>query len=463
MKSIRHQLTRQLLLAWIMLLGGGLVVVYFAVRQELLDSLDDTLRARALAVAALSEVEHGKIEFDFTPGFLASYDTDLPKRYFEVQDLQGETLAQSASARTWSLPWKEGGTVSQPKYYDATLPEGGQGRVVALTFTIETGAEREPTPVPIRLRVIEVVDRVELTARLRRVLGAIAISGMVLVAGIFWIVPQVLAAGLAPLRAMGDQAEKIDAHSLASRFPREDLPDELKPIGQRLNDLLSRLQASFERERRFSADLAHELRTPLAELRNLAECALKWPEARDPNIDRDVLAIALQMEALATRMMTLARGEHGQVAVKLAPVDVKEAVVEAWKTYAARVQSRGVPVTFELAPAVVNADAILLRSILNNLFENACDYVPEGGDIRVTGEAGRGYVLRISNPAGPVNESDVAQFFDRFWRKETARSGGDHVGLGLNLARLFASAMGWRLSAALQDGRIVFTLAEMRT
>jgi two-component system sensor histidine kinase QseC len=369
-------------------------------------------------------------------------------------------LAKSASARKGALPWQDGGTATQPKYYDAALPDGERGRVVALTFAIETGEERDPTQEPIRLRVIEAVDRTELSASLRRVLGAIAGSGAVLIIGIFWIVPQVLATGLSPLRAMGAQAEKIDAYSLAARFPREDLPDELQPIGQRLNDLLSRLQASFERERRFSADLAHELRTPLAELRNLAEYALKWPEAHDQNFDREVLAIALQMEALTTRMLTLARGEHGQIAVKFTPVDVQAVVAESWKPYAGRAQSRDLHVSFNLAPCILNADAVLLRSILSNLFDNACDYAPPGGDIHVTGEVGAGYILRVSNPGVALSEEDVAQFFDRFWRKEAARSGGEHSGLGLGLARMFAAAMGWTLGASLKEGRVVFTLAE---
>jgi signal transduction histidine kinase len=85
-------------------------------------------------------------------------------------------------------------------------------------------------------------------------------------------------AGLSPLNQLANQAASITADSLATRFPTEIWPGELTPISSRLNDLLERLEQSFERERRFSADLAHELRTPIAELRSLAELALKWPE-----------------------------------------------------------------------------------------------------------------------------------------------------------------------------------------
>jgi two-component system sensor histidine kinase QseC len=104
----------------------------------------------------------------------------------------------------------------------------------------------------------------------------------------------------------------------------------------------------------------------------------------------------------------------------------------------------------------VTADPILLRSILANLFDNAVDYSPTGGEIEVTPSAAGG--LQVANPAGSLVPEDVPRLFDRFWRKEAARTGGEHAGLGLNLACAFASAMAWRLTAALESGRLVFTL-----
>lgn len=88
---------------------------------------------------------------------------------------------------------------------------------------------------------------------------------------------------------------------------------ELTPIRNRLNALLERLQTAFERERQFSDDLAHEFRTPIAELRSMAELWLKWPEARAPDADQTVLAIALQMESLINRFLAIARSDAKQV------------------------------------------------------------------------------------------------------------------------------------------------------
>jgi len=240
-----------------------------------------------------------------------------------------------------------------------------------------------------------------------------------------------------------------------------DLPEELQPIAVRLNELLARLQESFARERRFSADLAHELRTPIAELRSLAECALKWPESRDSATDQDMLAIARHMESLTTSMLALTRGETGQLAGQIGPVNFSTLIEETWSPFAARAAARGLKVNKVLPPTVVSADPALLRSILSNLFDNAADYATEGGQLDLVVQVREpGVVFQIANPTVNLAAEDMAKLFDPFWRKEAARSGGRHFGLGLALARTFATAMGWTLTAELdREKRVVLRLS----
>jgi two-component system sensor histidine kinase QseC len=223
-----------------------------------------------------------------------------------------------------------------------------------------------------------------------------------------------------------------------------------------LNDLLGRLQRSFERERRFSADLAHELRTPVAELRSLAECALKWPESRDAATDREVLAVAHQMERLVAHLLALTRAEEGRSEVVIEDVDVATFVPEVWQRFAAHAAERELAVTLEVAALTSRADRVLLRSILGNLFENAVVYAPPGSGITITATASEGRVaIAVANEAPEIGPDDLPKLFDRFWRKEAARTGGEHFGLGLALSRALAEAMGWELTAALREGRIV--------
>lgn len=459
MISIRRQLTRELLAAMLLLLGGGLLALYLAARDAAMDQFDAALRAKALAISTLTQPAGDGVRVEFSDRFLRGFDDHKPRDFFEVWDETGRPVARSESLGTDELP-RRIGTVERPVWWNLTLPNARPGRALGFAFKPRESRATGPAAGP-EVQLVVASDREDLDETLDQLLALAAGCAALLLGATIWVIPRVLRRGLQPLERLGEQAAAIDAASLATRFTVADLPDELRPIARRLNDLLARLEHSFERERRFSADLAHELRTPLAELRSLAECALKWPETRDAATDTETLAIAQQMEALVGTMLALARGDQGQLAGALTAVELGPLVIETWRPFAVRAASRSLLVNVALAPATVQADAVLLRSVLANLFDNAVDYTPVGGrvTVEIAGDA-TGVALRIGNTVDQLDAGDVAKIFDRFWRKEAARTGGSgHVGLGLSLARTFAVAMGWSLDAMLEEtGRLVFTL-----
>ncbi|MCX6954424.1 MAG: sensor histidine kinase N-terminal domain-containing protein [Verrucomicrobia bacterium] len=467
MNSLRRQLTRTLLGAITVLLGTALVAMALLVRHALLGSFDAALQTKTLAVSSLVETEDGRVQFDFSDDFLRGFGAEGPRTYFEIWDAAGVVIARSPSLAKGDLPREALGREAPGPAWALNLPGGGRGRAVGIDFTVKPSNPAQPMiPAP-RVQLVVATDSAETEATLLRLLATFAGCGALLIAAVWLVVPWALRRGLAPLDEFGSEVARLTADTLSAPVSVAGLPVELRSVAERLNELLARLAKSFERERRFSADLAHELRTPLAELRSLAECALKWPEARDPATDRDVLEIALQMEVLVSRMLQLARGEHQQLAAVLVPVDLPGLVSEVWRPLAARAEARGLRATFAVEPGTVSADAVLLRGILQNLFENAVAHAPAGTEIRVSGASaadGQGYVLRCANAAGDLTPEDVGQLFERFWRKESARStGGRHLGLGLSLARMFALAMRWRLTAALTpDGWLEFTLETER-
>lgn len=458
MNSLRQQLRRALVGTLAVLLGAALVAITIMVWDELLDAFDTALQAKASAVAALVEEREGRVRFDFSPEFLRGFGGERSRNYFQIWNSADESIARSPSLREENLPRQVGERAGRARFWNLTLPSGRPGRATGYEFTPQGSDGRSRRNARV-LQLVVATDREELNGTLVKLLAAVGGCGVLLFAAVWFAVPLVLRRGLAPVDRLGEAVARIDANSLDARFSVETLPAELRPVGERLNDLLGRLAESFERERRFSADLAHELRTPIAELRSLAECALKWPESRGPRNDSDTLAIATQMEGLVTRMLALARGERGEMTVELESVVPAEIVETVWRLHAKRAAERGVQAKFALTAASVNADAFLLRSILHNLLENAADYAPEGGELRVTDEVtAEVYRLQVANPAGDLTAADVSRMFDRFWRKEAARSEGKHSGLGLSVSRAFATAMDWRLGARIEDGWVVFVL-----
>ena len=454
-----------MLVAFTLLLGGGGAASYFAIRDSLYDQFDASLRVKALIVITDTQVAGGRIRVYFTDRFLREFDDALATEFFQVFDEAGRPVENSDSLPQGGMLPFRAGTLEEPDYWNLELPNGEPGRAVGIRFqptAQRRRGENRPEAPDVEAVVVVAASRRAMDqtlAQLRHVLTASGLGALLLT---ILIVPWALRRGLRPLDQLAVDAARIDAASLAQRFDIAPLPRELQSIGGRLNDLLSRLEASFERERRFSADIAHELRTPLAELRTQAEVALKWPDERSPATDQAVLEIALQMERLVSRLLALGRAEQARVPVEQNRVLLRPLLDTIVAAVAPLAAARAIRLVLDVPDAAeVTTDAVMLRSILTNLLENAVHYAPRGSTVQVRCEAASAHVrCFVSNEAPDLAAEDLPRMFERFWRKDPARSsGGAHSGLGLALSRSFARLMGGEVTAALDaDRRITLRL-----
>jgi two-component system sensor histidine kinase QseC len=456
MRTIRRQLTWKLLLAFSLPLVLGGIAVFLSTRAALLEEFDATLRTRALAIATATTQKGERIDVDITDSFMRESDEEDAPGFFQMWHTDGTTLKRSALAPDSGLPSRLG-TLDRPKFWNLTLPSGAAGRAAGLKFTPQVSKKEPPSSVPGEIILIVASDRHELNETLITLALALFVFGTGLLVLTVLLVPRLLRRELAPLDALAEQASHINANSLAVRFPTSSLPGELTPISSRLNDLLARLEQSFERERRFSADLAHELRTPIAELRTLAEVALKWPETREANTDRETLAIAVQMQGVVTRLLALLRSEHEQLPIVMEPLRLAPLLESVWRPFADKAANKQLKIERIVADeAEIESDPVLFRSILTNLVDNAVEYTPNGGTVHITGEIGTTqFTLRVNNTCGDLTAEDVSHFSERFWRKDGARSDPEHSGLGLSLVKAFSERLGLQLGARLVDSSTV--------
>lgn len=466
MRSIRRQLTLGVLAALALALGGLGAATYWALRDSIYDQFDDGLRVKALFIVTATQQRNNQIKVEFSDGFLREFDYDVAKDFFQVFDEHGASLTRSDSLWGRDLQLRTG-TLEAPVYWDLELPNGKPGRAIGIEFAPDQknrrGLRKETDMVA---RVVVASDRSYIVGLLGKLNMTFAIAGVATIGVILLAVPLVLRRGLKPLSALAEQTSRIDADSLTERFPVENLPAELKPIAGRLNDLLARLGSSFDRERRFSANLAHELRTPLAELRSQAELALKWPEERTAESDKAVLEIAMQMEALVARMLELARAEQTRIAIERETVELGSLVEGVLEPLAETIRRRGLNVARLISPSMMlSTDAVLMRSIITNLLENAVNYGCAGGRIEVEAELVEAtFVIRVKNPTDNLQPADVPRLFERFWRKDSSRTGGGaHAGLGLALSQSVAEQLGYVLTASLEsNGVLTMTLRGTR-
>jgi two-component system sensor histidine kinase QseC len=451
MNTIRQQLTRKLLLGFALLLGLGGAGVYISTRAALLKEFDDALFAKATAIASLTELERDKIEVEVPDRLTRGSGERAAEDFFEMWDANLVSLERSESLGERDLP-SQVGPAKVPVFWNLKLPSGSAGRAVGFIFTPKKD-EDEPGEATVSgiVHLVLASDRRELDETLATLALVLGASGFLLLAVTAVVVPRVLSRELSPLHQLADQAARISADSLATRFPTEALPGELTPISSRLNDLLGRLEQYFERERRFSADLAHELRTPIAELRSMAELALKWPEAREAQADREVLAIAMQMEGIVARLLALLRSEQGQLSVVRENVALGPLLERVWQPLAKKAAGKQLDVARDLPDTeCIETDPVLLRSILSNIMDNAVEYSPSGGIVRIAAVVvGGTFTLEVTNTVEHLSPDEVPKIFDCFWRKDAARSNNEHSGLGLSLSRAFAQVLGYELTAAM--------------
>lgn len=458
MRTIQYQLTRKLMLALALVGVLASAGVYFSMREALVEQFDLTLRAKASAISSNTQQRGSGFEVASKEQFTHKSDEGVPVDFFQVWDATGVTVKRSKSLGEANLAVRPG-LARRPRYWNLVLPTGASGRAVGYHFLPgASGAAKAPG---VEATVVFASDREELDESLQWLAAVLAGFVALSMLATVILVPRVLRQGLTPLNQLSEQVTRIHARALSHRFPVETVPGEIRPISERLNHLMSRLEESFERERRFSADLAHELRTPIAELRNLAEVALKWPDSRSAAADEDILDIAVQMEGLVTRLLDLLRSESRQMACQAEPVSLARLMERVWQPCRAAAQSKKLAVTQNIpGDAEIHSDPALLRSILTNLLDNAVEYTPAGGFIQIDVRVGGGlFTLRIANTVENLTQGDVLKLFDRFWRKDKARSDAGHSGLGLSLARAFAEILRMELTASM-DGpaQLVLTL-----
>jgi two-component system sensor histidine kinase TctE len=258
-----------------------------------------------------------------------------------------------------------------------------------------------------------------------------------------------VARGLAPLYRLSDEIRKRSARDLRPIEPAE-APEETKALIEALNQLLIQVEELHRNQQRFLANAAHQLRTPLAGLQAHAELALAQPlpQAARAEVEQ-VHSATVRTARLANQLLALARAEPGGHAGIRSTVDLKRLVEEAADEWVHQAMVRDIDLGFELQPATVQGDVVLLREALGNLVHNAIEYVPRGGRVTVHTGAREGEPFIEVEDDGPgIPAAERTRVLERFYR--VPGTSGTGSGLGLAIVREIATAHG--ASLEIQDG-----------
>jgi two-component system, OmpR family, heavy metal sensor histidine kinase CusS len=307
---------------------------------------------------------------------------------------------------------------------------------------------------------IDVSQQEALLARYRHWFGAILL-------GTFIIFPfvgyQVARHGIRPVEEIATTARHISSSNLQERILPEGYPFELALLARTFNEMLDRLQESFERISRFSADIAHDLRTPVNNIRGEAEVALA--RARTVDEYREVLGSSLEeavrLSELISDLLFLARAESPLAHLHREPVDVAQLLDGVRQYYEASAEDSGISLTTAIGPEPVIAelDRTLIQRAVGNLVSNAVAHTPSGGSIVLGTTLGTNTDLstlriEVSDTGVGIPPEALPKVFDRFYRVDSSRSqvsGG--TGLGLAIVQTIMQLHGGKAEIASSLGQ----------
>ncbi|CAB1369981.1 ATP-binding protein [Denitratisoma oestradiolicum] len=408
---MRHSLRLRLLLGTLVIVLLIWVALSFLAWREAMHESDELFDAHLAQTASLLAAFVGDDAEE-----IAEHLPNHPyarKVAFQVwQD--GKLTAHSATAPDHPLSGKDEG------FSDVTI-DGADWRI----YSLRDPHVRQQVQVGEAHAARQVVAH-ELALHLLKPLAlALPLLGLALIL--------LIRSSLAPLSRLADSIgqrspDRLDAISL------EGAPSELHPILERLNSLLGRIAGSLEQERRFTADAAHELRTPLAAMRTHAQVAqASQDEAERQRALSNVIAATDRATHLVEQLLTLARLDSDSRVTGLGTCDLRACVIDALARIAPQALDKGVELALEEgAPLAVRGEPVLLSVLLRNLLDNAVRYSPVGSRVRVRmDDAGDAACLSIEDQGPGIPAAERAHVLDRFYRIAGSRESGSGLGLSI--------------------------------
>lgn len=395
------------------------------------------------------------------PVELLAPDPAFPGLILVLRDARGRILARSAEA-PGELPGESG---PEGVLVEGDLP--GTGPVRWMTLALKgrplpgqddrRGGRDAPPATLVLLRPTR-----EFHDALAREAGLLAVMGLGICGVTALLVVLIVNRLLRPIARLGDGIAALHPATKAT-LAVPGLPTELVPVQARLNELLTKVDQVLERERQTTANIAHELRTPLASLRVRLELALR--SDRDPGqvvgVCRQGLATVNLLQGLVDNLLLLARLEAGQAALHREAVEVAEVVAVAWTLHQPAAEERSLTLQRTIEPALsLTTDAGKLRAILGNLLANAVTYADAGTVIALDArETSASVVVTIANDGATIAPGEAERVFEPFWRGDAARTvDRGHCGLGLPLVRRLAIILGGTISVTVEGRRFTAIL-----
>lgn len=370
----------------------------------------------------------------------ASITTMGGKTFFATSNAVGHPSTSSGDLGNDMWEWTAGGHVYR-----------------GMKAQVHLANEAEPMTAWLNLDITRHMHFVE-TLRWWLVIG-LAISALIS-AGLGWLVAR---SGLKPVAQVTQVAASMSAGSLKERIPMDSVPRELELLVTSFNAMLARLEESFARLSNFSADIAHELRTPISSLRTHTEVILtrkRAPEDYEENLYSNLEDLN-RLSSIIDGMLFLAKSDNGLVLPAKGKVELRSVVEKLFEYYQLLADDTGLKLQ-AYGDGAVYGDVTMLDRVISNLLSNALRYAPPDSTISVKIEPyGRMINLSVVNPGEEIASEHLPRLFDRFYRVDPARREGatNNAGLGLAIVKSLVDVHEGKVGCVSIDGHTTLIIS----
>jgi two-component system OmpR family sensor kinase len=444
-----------------LVLAGFSTTIYVLAQRYLQYQAEERVQAVLATLVTAADLEPSGLEWDPHESHLA-LDQDLgegpmpwlvvdgnenwvdgSKHFFPDKKLADSPLTQQANQ---VVEWHNKSWLVSERRLDAkdvAPPSTTQGerKVFHRTLIIKAGVSLEPAHATLRTLGITVG-------------GVSTAIWLIALVGGRWYCRR----ALSPVTAMAAAARSMQVSDFATRLPTPDTRDEVAELGQAFNDLLARLHESFERQRRFTGDASHQLRTPLTAILGQIEVALRRERGVE-ELQRVLTSVdgqAQHLKQIVEMLLFLARAEAEARLPDLHEIDIAAWLTTHVQSWSAHERFSDVSVRVEpTVPVTIATHAAFLGQLIDNLVDNACKYSTRGSPIQLRlGVEDKAVILAVADSGIGIGADDLPHVFEPFYRSHAARQNGlSGVGLGLAVAQRIATALGGTLSVVSSPGK----------
>ena len=463
MMSIHSHLVRTLSFTITGLVLCILVVTDLLVDYWIEEEFNRIMQTKVAMLMTLVNEDSQGVEFNFSAEYMPEFQGKHQPEYFQLWQ-KDKVFERSESLDLFTVKHLkfQDIAVGEKKVLDDILPDGRDGRIIYTRFLPQIDpknrhkVKHSPTQTPMTLAYAVSVEKLNFIFWSIDIVFLVLTISVVIFVRLF--VRKTIDNSLEPLDKLNADIKHLNIADTSAEINLDKPVKELIPIVQSLNLFITENSQLYLREKQLTSDIAHELKTPIAELINMAEVVIRFPDNKElePDFKPEVLRISQRLKSIVSNLLLLNKYSAENL-IENEQCDINQMLSKV----IAQADLQRITLDSDQTIPVIVSNRFVLESIISNLMSNAKQYSPKASLIAIKTQLTQDNEIHIAisnDMSEPLTEKNLPYIFDPLWQQDSARTSNENFGLGLSIAKKLAQAIGGTLEVSLADISITFTL-----